>query len=264
MTDPSDSTCENGATSRRCLIVVPCFNERIRLHPRVFLDFADATPQITFLFVNDGSTDGTREILDKLVRDRADRFDVLHLERNLGKGEAVRRGMLHGGKSGYAYIGYWDADLATPLAAITEFVAHLDAHPETVIAMGARVRLLGRRIERRLARHYLGRVFATAVSWLLGIPVYDTQCGAKLFRTGPEIERLFEEPFRSRWIFDVEILARFLRDHPNADVDEVIHELPLWQWKDVAASKLRLGDFLLAAHDLWVIYCDRPSWKSDV
>jgi dolichyl-phosphate beta-glucosyltransferase len=115
------------------------------------------------------------------------------------------------------------------------------------MVLGSRVRLLGRRIERRAARHYLGRLFATVVSWMLGLPVYDTQCGAKLFRVSPEMRGVFERPFLSRWIFDVEILARWGQSVRARNAGWGILEIPLREWRDVPGSKLRIKDFFRAA-----------------
>src|SRR3954447_8476381 len=165
-----------------CVIVVPCYNEARRLDRDAFRALASGNPAVAFLFVDDGSTDGTPAVLDELGREDGGRFLTLHLERNRGKAEAVRRGILHASRLGHRSVGFWDADLATPLEAIPEFIAVLDAHPEILMVLGSRVRLLGRRGERRAARHYLGRVFASVVSLMLDLPVYDTQCGAKLFR----------------------------------------------------------------------------------
>jgi hypothetical protein len=87
---------------------------------------------------------------------------------------------------------------------------------------------------------------------VLKLPVYDTQCGAKLFRNTDRTRSLFAEPFRTRWIFDVELLARFVSAATAAGQApaELIHELPLQSWRDVAGSKLRPGDFLQAAVQL--------------
>ena len=99
-----------------------------------------------------------------------------------------------------------------------------------------------------------GRIAATMVSRILGIPVYDTQCGAKLFLADRGLQTLFEEPFVTRWAFDVEILARWLihRD-AGVEVNRSIIEAPLDQWIDVAGSKLTAVDFLRAPTDLWRI-----------
>ena len=98
---------------------------------------------------------------------------------------------------------------ATPHDEIPRFIETLDAHPGIEALFGARVQLLGRTIERRASRHYLGRVSATAISLVLGLAIYDTQCGAKLFRASVACKALFAEPFHSRWLFDVEIIFLF-------------------------------------------------------
>jgi hypothetical protein len=147
------------------------------------------------------------------------------------------------------YAGYWDADLATPLGAIPCFVELLDERPDLEMVFGSRVKLLGRVIERSALRHYPGRVLATLSSLALGLAVYDTQCGAKLFRASPEIGALFAEPFTANWMFDVELLARLIRARRGTDraqPEQVIHEFALQEWRDVAGSKVRPWDFFRA------------------
>jgi hypothetical protein len=124
--------------------------------------------------------------------------------------------------------------------------------------MGSRVKLLGRHIHRNPRRHIIGRVFATVVSNVLRLPVYDTQCGAKLFRNTPEFQAILQQPFQSRWVFDVEILARLIRmNGRNPDtVAGKIFEYPLHEWEDVGGSKLRPKDFLRAAIDVYQIHAN--------
>ena len=243
----------------RAVVVVPCWNEARRLDAEAFLRFDARGRDVRFLFVDDGSTDGTRETLARSALADPARFQVLVLERNRGKAEAVRRGMLQAFASGADYAGYWDADLATPLEEIPRFLELLDRRPDLEMVFGSRVALLGRSIERRALRHYTGRVFATAVSAALRLPVYDTQCGAKLFRNTPEVEALFAEPFGSRWIFDVEIVARFAQARRATSLPaprEAIYELPLDRWRDVAGSRIGVLDYPRAVFQLVGIW-----WK---
>jgi dolichyl-phosphate beta-glucosyltransferase len=238
------------ATAR---IVIPCYNEENRLQPTSFIEFEGLSHSVDFVFVDDGSTDGTLRLLQNLSAVNPTKFNVLHLSQNSGKAEAVRQGLLAAIHAHPNYIGYWDADLATPLDTIGEFIDVAETRPELQIIMGSRVKLLGRNIERSRIRHYLGRVFATAVSIVLDMAVYDTQCGAKLFRMCPITKSLFKQPFLSRWIFDVEILARLILATRHQDCmqpEQVVYEFPLHEWRDVPGSKLRYTDFIHAAWEL--------------
>ena len=178
---------------------------------------------------------------------------LLPLDANHGKAEAVRRGVLEALKGEVRFVGFWDADLATPLDEIPAFQRVLEARPELEIVMGARVRLLGRDIRRSALRHYLGRLSATWIALVLGLRVYDTQCGAKLFRNGPRLAALFREPFLATWLFDVEILARWIAQDAQtggAGARAALYEHPVVAWADVGGSKLRPGAYLRAALDL--------------
>jgi glycosyltransferase involved in cell wall biosynthesis len=240
----------------QAIVVVPCYNEAERLDPDRFRSFARENRHLGFLFVNDGSQDRTGEVLDGLSRADRSRFAVLDLPENVGKAEAVRRGVLWAYEAGPEYLGYWDADLATPLEAILTFCSVLDSRPDIEMVFGARVSLLGRSVERSLVRHYLGRIFATVSSLALGVGFYDTQCGAKLFRASRDIVSLFETPFGTRWIFDVEIVARLIaarRETELRRVEEIVYEFPLHEWRDIAGSKVKARDFGRAFFELAAI-----------
>jgi glycosyltransferase involved in cell wall biosynthesis len=240
-------TQENGVVTVR--LVIPCFNEQGRLAIEDFVRGLDEQQDLEFLFVDDGSTDNTLQLLRGICAQWSGRVEVLPLTPNCGKAEAVRRGVLAGLERRPEFIGYWDADLATPLAALRDFL-HVFANRAAVeLVMGSRVQLLGRAIIRSPVRHYAGRVFATFASLTLALPVYDTQCGAKLFRVTPQTIGYFTEPFLSRWIFDVEILARMHLGPGGAGGDRV-YELALRRWEDVAGSKVRPLDFFRACRDL--------------
>ena len=244
-----------------CTVVVPCYNEEFRLKTGAFADFLSlpetTAGRVRFLFVNDGSRDNTLSILNNFAALHPERVSVLDKQPNGGKAEAVRVGMLHALAAGDTeYTGFWDADLATPLEQIPDLLGILLRRADIQMVFGARVRLLGREIHRQALRHYLGRVFATIASVMLRLPIYDTQCGAKLFRVTPEFTQILERPFLSRWIFDVEILARFIARHKadRTQVHDEIYEFPLPTWTDVAGSKVSPFDFLKAFGELLLIY----------
>ena len=240
-----------------CTIVIPCYNEEARLDVGAFRAYAEANDDVALLFVDDGSRDNTRAVLEKLVASNPCRLAMLALPQNGGKAEAVRQGLLAAAKEKPNYIGFWDADLATPLSTIRGFKELLDDRSDIEMVFGARVHLLGRSVRRRLARHYAGRVFATVAAFALGVGVYDTQCGAKMFRVSDGLVDRLAEPFIGGWIFDVEMIAREIRARRNSSLpptETIIYEYPLVEWRDVAGSKIRLTDWFLIGGTLGRIY----------
>ena len=243
-------------TMLRTVVVIPCYNEASRLEREAFVAYLESSPGVSFLFVDDGSTDATKSVLADLCARRPEQTSVLGLERNRGKAEAVRQGILAALERQPDAVAFWDADLATPLDDISTFRDLMEARPDIHAVFGSRVNLLGRSVHRNLLRHYIGRVFATAAAAVLRMPVYDTQCGAKLFRVNPAMKEVFAEPFVSSWIFDVEIIARMQQHFGRDDLPrarECIYEFPLTVWRDVAGSKLRMRDFITVAIDLFRI-----------
>lgn len=240
---------------RKTGIVVPCYNESKRIKAVSFLAALDNEPNLSFLFVDDGSTDDTLSVLNGIKEKNGERVDVLSLETNCGKAEAVRRGMLKLLEDPFDNVGYWDADLATPLEAIGEFCAMLDSTAVTVV-IGSRIRLMGRKVERNALRHYVGRIFATCASLLIEMVVYDTQCGAKIFKNSATLGKVFGKPFKVNWTFDVELLARFplIMECPPSQACSQWYEYPLKEWVDVKGSKVRLKDFVIGGLEFCLLF----------
>ncbi len=241
-------------------IIIPCYNEAERLDADAFMEYAAREPDVRFLFVDDGSTDDTGTLIERLASEN-EAFDALRLPRNMGKAEAVRLGMLRAFEDGASYAGFWDADLATPLDDIRVFRNLLDQRDDIQMIFGSRVNLLGRSVKRNLVRHWVGRIFATLAVAVIRVPIYDTQCGAKMFRQTELVRSIFQDPFISKWIFDVELVARLTRAKRLAGANnnvprphDIIYEHPLFVWRDVAGSKLRYSDFFIVGIDLVRIY----------
>ena len=241
-------------------LIVPCYNEAARLDVGAFVRFIAAHPRMRLVMVDDGSDDGTAGVIERIRAAAPDAVKVIRHDTNRGKGEAVRAGILAATAENPAVVGFLDADLSTPLAAIDDFLAVLRTRPQVEFLLGSRVLLMGRDVKRKPWRHYLGRIFATAVSHALDLPVYDTQCGAKMLRLDAATGTLFAKPFRSRWIFDVELIARYLR-LPVAPGEpsrrDRLYELVLPAWHDKPGSKLHWYDFARAIVDLGHIWRER-------
>ncbi len=233
-------------------IIIPCYNEATRLPSDVFLAYVGKGADVNFCFVDDGSTDHTRTVLETMQAQYPDRIEVLILAQNQGKAGAVRAGMLHCVNKSFDYLGFLDADLATPLNAIADLTAILDANPALDLVMGSRIKFLGVDIQRNPFRHYVGRVIATIISYILKLPIYDSQCGAKLFRR-EIVADLFREPFISPWLFDVELLARLIQKQGRPNVLKHVAEYPLRQWTEQSDSRISSGYVFKMWYELYRI-----------
>jgi dolichyl-phosphate beta-glucosyltransferase len=240
------------------IVVIPCFNEAPRL-PRTAVEQMLTFCQV--VLVDDGSTDNTSQVLRDIAADHSSRCKALILPRNVGKGEAVRAGLLEAanwaGKQD-AIIGYTDADFATPPSEMRRLLALFQHEPQLHAVFGSRLLRLGADIERNTTRHYLGRVFATVASRAIDAPVYDSQCGAKWFRMSGEMLSALEAPFRSRWAFDVELISRLTRRGLSfgAGASRQIREEMLNEWTDVAGSKVKPLAAIKAGLELLLIGVD--------
>jgi dolichyl-phosphate beta-glucosyltransferase len=112
--------------------------------------------------------------------------------------------------------------------------------------------MLGKEIRRNLLRHWISRVIATIICKVLDEPVYDTQCGAKLF-SWPVASGLFKERFLSKWLFDVEILARHKKASGETAFRTTVIETPVSRWTEKKESKLRYSHILRILLDLYRI-----------
>jgi len=218
------------------MIVVPCYNEAERLNGDVFLKTLVASPGLSFVFVNDGSTDATLHILLNLQLANPGQIDVVNLHQNSGKAEAVRAGLQHACRIGAASVGYWDADLATPLDAIADFEVVLDRFADVTVVYGARRQLLGHRINRTVSRRAVSRICAGLARLATGLAIGDTQCGAKLLRNTPGLNAALAQPFTAGWLFDVELFTRIAAATPQPATS--FYEVPLAEWQEIAGSKV--------------------------
>lgn len=226
-------------------LVIPCWNESARLDVGAFLAALSANPSPTFVFVDDGSTDTTAETL-AFLRNQSPAIEAIFLPKNGGKAEAVRAGVNWAlDHTPCEAVGFWDADLATPLSEVPRFIGELAANPSRELVIGARWPHLGAEISRSGFRSFTGAVMKRLIRLAVGVPVYDTQCGAKLFRR-ETARKLFARPFLSSWLFDVELLIRF----GAARLRRSGVELPLANWVDVPGSKMKALDLPRVLLDL--------------
>jgi len=232
----------NVIIQQRCVgVVIPCYNEEERLLSDQFLNFIDENSGYHLCFVNDGSTDATLDVLKALRKGRKDYVTVYDCEKNGGKAEAVRLGMLHmANYKDLDYIGFLDADLSTDLSDFDDLVSTIE-NSDYKIVSGSRISRMGANIAKESARQIISLSINFVIRKILSMPFKDTQCGAKIFHKDV-IELLFAKKFMTKWLFDVEIFMRMKRHFKISKAKEMICEMPLKRWVHVDGSKLSMKD----------------------
>lgn len=236
----------------RTTIIVPCYNESTRWRDQYWHEILSVT-SAELIFVNDGSTDTTIECIKRFQGNP--RVSRLDLGRNVGKAEAVRLGMLQiasRASQGPAIVGFLDADGAFDPADVQRLIILAQSRFTNgyEALWSSRVALRGREISRSMSRHYIGRVIATFLSASVPDLPYDSQSGFKLFRNSSAFLECLRAPFRTRWLFDIEILERW-RDLTGASLP--VWEEPVMAWRDVPGSKIRGTELTRIAGEIFSI-----------
>ncbi len=248
--------------TKKIALIIPCYNESTRLSIDSFKEL-NQYPSIDLYLVNDGSSDSTlKHLMD--LKSKNIITEAVDLQPNRGKAEAVRFGLNKAIHDQYEYIGFADADFATPPSEINR-ITELLFNSKRPLVMGSRIKRMGATIDRNGFRHYFGRIFATCASIILQLPIYDTQCGAKFFHVTPELKLALKNRFVSRWFFDIELIGRLNHLRSQFHKDKTIHnyfwEEPLLVWKDIGGSKLKLSDFFKVPIELLKIDRSLKTWK---
>jgi dolichyl-phosphate beta-glucosyltransferase len=216
-------------------IIIPCFNEERRLQKEPLLQLLHSGVDIALILINDGSTDNTLLLLEEIKKAAPQNVDIISNAENLGKANAVFKGMEHAlFKNSSGFIGYLDADLSTNVDEFLDLVETARLK-QADYAFGSRIKMLNHTIYRSTFRHICGRIITTIIDSRYRLSIYDTQCGAKVF-TPDVVKLLTRTPFKTRWLFDVEIFLRIR----EAGLAVKGLEVPLKKWTHYGNSKITL------------------------
>ena len=214
-------------------VIIPAYNEAARLEKtlRGVVDYLRQNrPEAEVIVVDDGSSDETAELARKAFQDSGDlRTSVITYKSNLGKGRAVRLGLL-AARGDVALFS--DADLSTPITEEKKLVEPIE-NGQCDVAFGSRAldrSLIG--VHQSWRREQGGRVFNLVVRLATGMPFWDTQCGFKAFRMSV-CRPLIEAATIDRFGFDVELLYLAFRAGLN------LKEIPV-RWDHNEGSKITL------------------------
>jgi dolichyl-phosphate beta-glucosyltransferase len=235
--------------SKKIALFIPCYNEESRLKVEDIRAFIlQNCDNVDFIFIDDGSSDATGDLIQERLVDNKSAY-LIRLEKNLGKGNALREGISRNLNKPYEYFGFIDADLDIPFPQVNKLFNVL-SNSDCLIAISRRD-LVGNISFNRL------RSFSSVVMLLIANKIIqfnpdlkDTQCGCKLFKK-EIVEQCFKEEFISDWLFDIEIFLRLKNkmDNPRP----LICEVPLLNISNSGSSRFHFRKNLKIGKQLYMI-----------
>jgi len=226
-------------------IIIPVHNEEKRLPSCMqrTTEYCDSQQwDYELVVVEDGSTDGTVEIVQDFAS-RNNRIKLVSSEERLGKGKAIRNGVLYAEKK---FVGYMDADLSADPSEFERLIPFIDQFD---IVVGSRILRGGLPpIKRPFIRSFLSSCYSRLFRILFrGVTVYDPQCGLKLFKSNVA-QKLLTQIGTSGFAFDCEVIAR------ASSLRMTVKEVPIL-WEHQYGSKVSiLPEIMKMAKDLMLVW----------
>lgn len=222
-------------------IIIPLYNEQNRIDKLAkiyhFLNQQDFSYEV--ILINDGSYDNTLKMLKHLSKKV--KFNLISYETNMGKGFAVKSGML----AAYGrYRLFTDVDLSTPIEELSKFFPYLREYD---LVIGSR-KMRGANLKKRqsLIRENLGKGFTQLSKLVLELDISDFTCGFKCFSKKAS-KQIFSRQKIDRWGFDSEIL--FIAKKLGFSIKEI----PI-SWSNDPQTRVRFPqDIIQSFSDLWRI-----------
>jgi dolichyl-phosphate beta-glucosyltransferase len=234
------------------LFLVPCFNEEHRFPLDYWRKLID-NKNFNFLFINDGSTDKTLEILTSI---KSDNTKLVRLPKNVGKSNALRYGLLKAYEDSNKYVLIIDSDASFSIECIFDFIARVEYEEISnsisyQAFFAARVKLAGRFVNRIFSRHIYSRVFHTILGFTNRELPYDTNCGMKILNLENIPSSIFLAPFKSRWFFEIEMIRR----HKSLNNSSIkIFDVPILDCVDQPTHNFNLKNRIFIVKELlWLL-----------
>jgi dolichyl-phosphate beta-glucosyltransferase len=217
-------------------LVIPCYHESARLGP-FLADLCEklaALGGVTIRIVEDGSDSAEKQRMQQIITAQREKTPILleplFLPQNLGKGAAVYAGWKL--EKCADWLAFVDADGSITADEVSRLIQLSRVTPSGTALFASRIKMLGKTVQRDFRRHLIGRIYATLVSEILSIPVYDSQCGLKLVPRAL-FEQIEPQLTITGFAFDVDLLTALL------DQGHTVQEVPI-SWHETPGGKVHL------------------------